>query len=201
MIYIPNIWPKFCPKWLPLPIRREYAAKFEIKIARNKKDKLYYGVMWIKWYSLGGKLNQIIVEGGKIKIFQKEKNMNMLRSHYCTRKIQRCSQTNGNTQWLATHSSCHPWDEISTFWQNGIELQDITFTGCKVYACDRGWFAGPHSFGFTSLFSTSSNNVLPSGGTGSQGCRLLKLIKTTCKIYTYTTPIYVCKIASPYKQK
>ena len=27
----------------------------------NKKDKLYYVVKWTKWYSLGGKLNQIIV--------------------------------------------------------------------------------------------------------------------------------------------
>ena len=42
-----------------------YTAKFEIKIQlvykEIKKDKLYYGVKWTKWHSLGGKLNQVIV--------------------------------------------------------------------------------------------------------------------------------------------
>ena len=29
----------------------------------KQKDKLYYGIKWTKWYSLGGKLNQVIVYG------------------------------------------------------------------------------------------------------------------------------------------
>ena len=42
-----------------------YSVKFEINIQLVygviKKEKLYYGVKWTKWHSLGGKLDQVIV--------------------------------------------------------------------------------------------------------------------------------------------
>ena len=42
-----------------------HPAKFEVKIqlvyGETKKNKLYYGVGWTKWHSLGGKLDHIIV--------------------------------------------------------------------------------------------------------------------------------------------
>ena len=42
-----------------------YSAKVQIKIQLmygEKNEKLYYRVKWTKLYSLGGKLNQVVVQ-------------------------------------------------------------------------------------------------------------------------------------------
>ena len=42
-----------------------YFARFQIKIQLvygEKNEKLYYRVKWTKFYSLGGKLNQVVVQ-------------------------------------------------------------------------------------------------------------------------------------------
>ena len=42
--------------------KKQYINELKSNLCMEKqKDKLYYGVKWTKWHSLGGKLNQIIV--------------------------------------------------------------------------------------------------------------------------------------------